>query len=121
MLFFSLLCFNNAINSSMTPTHSHMIPNAIFSDQNQNSDITIHVIAKIKIPLLLMIFLLKIRIYRLYSPLNPHIFKIFRPILFKKNHNNSPFLIFEFNCLINWNLCLLFKISDIYCGCYNNH
>ena len=61
LLFFSLLRLTNAINSSMTPPHSHMIPNAIFSAQNQNGDITIHVIAKIKIPLLLMIFLLKLR------------------------------------------------------------
>ena len=62
LLFFSLLRLTNAINSSMTPPHSHMIPNAIFSAQNQNGDITIHVIAKIKIPLLLMIFLLKLRL-----------------------------------------------------------
>ena len=62
LLFFSLLRLTNAINSSITPPHSHMIPNAIFSAQNQNGDITIHVIAKIKIPLLLMIFLLKLRL-----------------------------------------------------------
>lgn len=43
-----MLRLTNAINSSMTPPHSHMIPNAIFSAQNQNGDITIHVIAKIK-------------------------------------------------------------------------
>ena len=67
LFFFSLLRLTNAINSSMTPPHSHMIPNAIFSAQNQNGDITIHVIAKIKIPLLLMIFLLKLRFLFLFN------------------------------------------------------
>ena len=41
--------------NSVPPAHSHIIPIAVFSAQNQAGDRIIHIIAKIKIPLLLMI------------------------------------------------------------------
>ena len=87
LLFFSLLRLTNAINSSMNPAHSHMVPNAIFSAQNQNNDITIHVIAKIKIPLLLMISLLKLPIHHMYST---HLIKLkyIKPCFFIINSVN---------------------------------
>ena len=71
----------------MTPAHSHMVPNAIFSAQNQNNDITIHVIAKIKIPLLLIISLLKLPILHMCST---HLIKLkyIKPCFFIINSVN---------------------------------
>lgn len=64
-----------------------MIPNAIFSAQNQNNDIAIHVIAKIKIPLLLMISLLKLPILQMCST---HLIKLkyIKPCFFIINSVN---------------------------------
>ena len=56
-IYFSLLRLINAMINSATPAHNHIIPNAVFSAQNQASDRIIHVIAKIQIPLLLIIIL----------------------------------------------------------------
>ena len=55
LLFFSLLRLINAMINSVIPAHSHIIPIAVFSAQNQAGERTIHIIAKIKIPLLLII------------------------------------------------------------------
>ena len=41
--------------SSIIPTHNHIIPIAVFSAQNHNDDTKIHIIPKIKIPVLLII------------------------------------------------------------------
>ena len=55
LLFFSLFRLINAMINLVTPAHSHIIPIAVFSAQNQAGDRIIHIIAKIKFPLLLMI------------------------------------------------------------------
>ena len=41
--------------TSITPTHSHIIPITAFSAKKQAGDKIIHIIPKIKVPLLLMI------------------------------------------------------------------
>lgn len=74
LLFFSLLRLVNPMISEKIPAHNHIVPIAVFFKKNHNSEIRIHIIAKIKFPVLLIIV----------SPLDNS--RFFRSISFSDKH-----------------------------------